>query len=250
MAYTHSRYKNRAPLDVQVNTPEAHIAADKATEAALPRLIAMAENPGPEIDARDETSRAFQNQIDALRKAEATQNQRQQRATQNGLTPNQMAFLEANPAFPNHPEPAKRALMAAHAEGHAEDSPEFHRAVLQHFNTEIGTIHAGVLADRHREPEPVKPEHSSPRAGLSGRQRQPKMDDEVESMDERIRRGGVPSAWLERSVVDGRSYQERNRGRVTLTAEERDIARRSGISERDYAMGKLDLMQRKANGEL
>ena len=56
--------------------------------------------------------------------------------------------------------------MAAHSEGHPEDSYEFHAAVHKHFHHEIGTLHSDKLVDqgtmRPPEPEPeLEPEKMS-----------------------------------------------------------------------------------------
>jgi hypothetical protein len=288
MVYTHSRYKNRAPLDVQVDTPEAHIAADKATDAALPRLIKMAENPGPEIDAvatarrdiekatasgdfnaqsdayrrlakaeraarpqasidishgDDDASTAFQKQIDALRQSEAIQKQRHQLAAKHGLTPNQSAFLEHNPSFPNHPDVAKRALMAAHAEGHAEDSDAFHASVHRHFHAEVGTIHPDHLVERGGMRPDDNPERADERPPPKPRQRQRQMDNDD---DDLAGRGRFVSAPVSRDVPDGRSYGEReqSRGRVTLSIEQKDMARRLGQSDVEYARGLIEMRKR------
>jgi hypothetical protein len=239
-SYRPKPYKDggAVPLHVEVDTPAARIESDKVTDHMLPVI----DKPALSIDVdhshtKDEASQAFQKQIDALRKSEDIQRQRHAAvASQHGLTPNQMRFLQENPSFPHHPEVAKRALMAAHAEGHADDSDLFHIAVGKHFTNEIGSIHSDVLADRH-EPEP-KPRH-----------RKPKMDD-----DDEVSRGRFVSAPVSRGDSGGGSFGRGSGadrpGRVTLSAEEKDLCRRTGQSEVEYARGKIDMLQRKAEGSL
>jgi hypothetical protein len=190
-----------------------------------------------DVDHGDDTaSSAFKGQIDALRKAEDTQRQRAADLTTEQKYADHVRevteHIKGHPDMIRHPQ-----ILAAAADevgrgdhGLAVHSLPFFDLVKANFENRM----RNEPPEQAPEPEePVKP------------RRKPEVDDEVESMNERVRRGGgrVPSAWLERSVPDGRSYNVRS-GRVTLSIEQKDMARRLGQSEVEYAKGLLEMRKR------
>jgi hypothetical protein len=88
------------PLEIQIDTPSAHLAADAATDHLLRAVDAGPPAASIDID-HDDASKAFQVQIDALRKSEDIQRQRAQAAqAPPALTLREQAFLKANPRRP------------------------------------------------------------------------------------------------------------------------------------------------------
>ena len=168
----------------------------------------------PEADSVDGASRAFQLQIDALRQSEEIQRQRAAQAAQAqpALTLKEAAFLKANPDFLDDHDLAHQALMRAHQGGHIADSDEFHSAVKSHWES-------------LRPPPAV--EDIAPAA--------------LEDL-ERPSRASMVSAPVSREVPSSH-YPERP-GRITLSAEMKDMARRLGQSEAEYARGLIEMRER------
>ena len=97
----------------------------------------------------DDASKAFQGQIDALRRAEG---HAARAATQHNLTPRQQAFLDANPEMLAEPERLGRALLDAHKAGHEPDSDNFHKHVADAFRIQHLEVAAHNKASLHHPP--------------------------------------------------------------------------------------------------
>jgi hypothetical protein len=177
------------------------------------------ERPKPEAD---DASRAFQLQIDALRQSEEIQRQRAAQAAQAqpALTLKEAAFLKAHPDFLNDHDLAHQALVRAHQGGHIADSDEFHKAVGEHF--------------RALKPPAVE----TPERPLKAKRA---YDYEADD-DGPSERSVMVSAPVSREVPSSH-YPERP-GRITLTPEMKDMARRLGQSEVEYARGLIEMRER------
>ena len=212
-------------LAVNIDDAAAHAAADRGTEQMLHHMEGGDSDP----------SAAFQSQIDALRQAEKYQRE----AASPQLSANQARFLAENPAFvesfANNPNLLIPAFRSAHLAGHEPDSPEFHAHVKQAF--EAGNAEMtprGWAPDRtpkFYEPKPMPEPDSGP--------------------DPDHKRGRIVSGPVSREGPAGTrasDYDGSSPSRVTLTAQEKSIARSIGQSEADYARGKIELARRKADG--
>jgi hypothetical protein len=214
------------PLDVQINTPSAHIAADANTGHLLRAVTA---GPAASIDIdHDDASKAFQVQIDALRRSEEIQRQRAAQAA-SALTLKEQAFLKDNPDFLDDHEIAHKALMKAHQGGHVPDSDEFHSAVKAHWQA-------------------LKPPADIAKAKLSPSSLA--LPDDLDDLAGPIERTRNVSAPVSRETQANGSYNSfgERPGRITLSAAQREAARFSGLTEREYAEQLIRLREEKKNG--
>jgi hypothetical protein len=220
-------------------------APDAITTAAVP------EN-NPTVD----TDNALKRQIEALRHSEQLvaqhneQLQRQQLARQaalqdlrpptgeqkianwkaHGLSDQEADFLQANPELIDNPELLSYAASQAYAEGLERGTAEHQRATKNHFDTAMRHLKAQAEAreptpEFFRPPEP--PEPPSPASTRSAMVSAP------------VSRG-VPSSDRTLSVPS----------RVSLSAEERQIAAASGISDQEYARNKILMLRKQRSGEI
>jgi hypothetical protein len=175
--------------------------------------------------ASDDASRAFQLQIDALKESERIQRQRAAQATQAAraaqappaLTLREAAFLKTHPDFLDNHDLAHQALVRAHQGGHVADSDEFHQAVGEHFKA-------------------LRP---SPPAVESSRLRLEQPDPDLPEPSERSLNYSAP---VSRDVPSSH-YPDRP-GRITLSVEQLDMARRLGQSPVEYAKALLGMRER------
>ena len=206
------------------------------------------ERPKPEADssAGDDASRAFQLQIDALRQSEEIQRQRAALAAQAppALTLREQAFLKANPDFLDDHDIAHKALMQAHQGGHVADSDEFHQAVGKHFRTMKTPPNAESLSMEYLEKMEALGEPIDPVSRVLDEARSPgfaKDTADVSAHDD-YNRNRMVSAPVSRDVPSSH-YPERP-GRITLSVEQKDMARRLNQSEAEYARGLLEMRER------
>ena len=210
----------------------------------------------------DDASTAFQGQIDALRRAEAHV---AQAATQpqHNLTPRQQAFLDANPEMLDQPERLSRALLDAHKAGHEPDSDAFHKHVEDVYRIQHLEV-AAANAARHEGHQPGSAEH---RAASDHH-----LDRLIDSVNDEPPKFFKPKPLPERRPIGIEnmatslaksdpvigdtasqryfrdSSQSTNPTKITLSPQEKEIARTLGQSEVDYARGKVELLRRKADG--
>lgn len=263
MARTKSHYRKfrdggavtpSAPLHIEVNSEASHVAADHATAHMLPALNRAVNvdvdvvqhdsglsghSPATAGDEND-ASVAFQRQIDALRKSEAAQRQRQAQQVPTSRAGRILEYRNAGfsddqsqyfTALEQNPDLTHQAIMAAREQGGVDEGSQvFHDAVRHHFEQ----LSAG--APTVRTPPPEAPLEPSPRAN------------EFFEAPASSRRsvGGMVSAPVSRNVPST-TYNERP-GRVTLSAQEKELCRHTGQSEVDYARGKIQLEEDKRNG--
>jgi hypothetical protein len=223
-----------------------------AEETALPVEVGVTDVLPQEggvveaISSSDDAAHAFKAQIEALKGAEEIARQRQaspvppaqqpidQRELrlaqwrQQGLSREQESFLRSNPILIDRPEITAFAKAEAHRDGHGPDKPEHYEVVKRNFNRISEELEQRAAARAKPEPEYSEPrsapQRSSPSVGYA--------------------------APVSREVPSGAYYSERRSSRVTLSPQEKEIARLSGISEEEYALGKMELKRRKEAGEI
>jgi hypothetical protein len=147
---------------------------------------------------------------------------------QNGLTPANEQFLIDHPEMIDHDQLTAYATQQALASGIEHDSDNFRHAVKQNFDTAMRHLKAQA------EHESPTPEFFAP---------PPKPTPEPASVKSAL--FSAPS----RQISNG----DRNLSlpsRVSLSAEERQIAAASGISDKQYAENKLRMMRMKQTGEI
>jgi hypothetical protein len=150
------------PLSVEVDTPQAHVAADAATE----QLMAAAESPQHSVSVdipSDDASQAFQRQIDELRRAEQVQRQRAapaipQTRAERILHWRDQGFSEDQSEYFNqlqeNPQLTHQAVMRARQDGLAdENSQAFHDKVRANFQLLNGVAPADVRLDMEPSPK-------------------------------------------------------------------------------------------------
>jgi hypothetical protein len=203
-----------------------------AETTLAPEATIAIDTDSPKAAAAADASVALQKQVEALRQSEQAAKDRAAPETRadivkrwkaNGLSDAQEAFLNQNLHMADVPHLLEAATAYARHRGHAEDSPDFFEAVK--------TYH-----DKHMSPP--EPEFEPP--SRSSRDYSTDSDAPV--------RASIVSAPVSRTVPGGYSDSSRS-NKVTLSAEEKDIANRMGMSLNDYAAGKLDMQQRKERGE-
>jgi hypothetical protein len=199
----------------------------------------------------DDASLAFQQQIASLRRAEAAQQQRGQAAPQptraerlnklrqEGLSEAAVSFLGANHEVMDYPHLADQAARIARDEGYLPDTEAFFQAVKSNFRN-ITT-----------PPEAEPSEALETAQKYSGAAPMPSPHDEASLERSRQNRvAAMVSAPVSREVPTSIREDRGISSRVTLSILEKEIARSAGISEVDYATGKLELARRKAAGEI
>jgi hypothetical protein len=227
-SYRPQRFKDggAVPLDVEIDTPRADVAADHATEQMLEA-----------VSPTDEASNAFQRQIDALRESERIQKQRNEVA----------AFLKANPAMIQHPEITGQAEIEAQKQGHQYRSPAFFKAVQDNFTDHLNQyreeLSDGYLEKMAELGEDVSDVSPVDRALEDAR---PSSLDYEPLSSVPSNRSGMYSAPISREVPSG-SYSDRP-GTVRMTPAMKEAARISGVSEREYAENVLRLREEKKSG--
>jgi hypothetical protein len=192
----------------------------------------------------DDPSAAFQGQIDALRRAEdhvahaATQ-------PQHGLTARQQAFIDANPEMLAEPQRLSRSILDAHMANHEIDSEAFHNHVANAFRIQHLEVAAHNKASLEHQPGTA--EHHQAAVNLDKfisdvNDDPPKFFKPKPMPEPEHQRGRFVSAPVSRggtmALAGGGDYQSNNPSRVTLSAEEKSIAKALGQSEVSYAQGK------------
>jgi hypothetical protein len=207
-----------------------------------------------DANSADDASLAFQEQIGKLRDAEEMQRQRAQAAPQptraerlnklrqEGLSEAAVSFLGANHEIMDYPHLADQAARIARDEGYLPDTEAFFQAVKSNF--------------RHiTTPPKAEPSEALETAQkYSGAAPMPSLHDKASLERSRQQRAAaILSAPVSRegsvSWSGRRESSDDRPDRVRLSVLEKEIARSAGISEVDYARGKLDLERRKRSGE-
>ena len=176
---------------------------------------------------------ALRGQIDSLKAAEELAHNpiAQRRAQtlhlwrQHGLQPVAEEFFTANPTLFVDPEAVSRAHVEAERQGLAMNSPEYFQFIASH--------HGDAPAPAPRAPEP-RPE--------------PRLSQE-QSTGRRMAVSAPPSRTVPRGYSDRDGYEFGTINRITLSPQEREAARLSGVDEETYARGKLEMLKRKAAGD-
>jgi hypothetical protein len=231
------------------NIPPPGEATAPAIEAPA---VAVEVQPQPELSQPDETALALQRQIDALARSEALQRQAAEQQLQpqrpmsredrlavwrmQGMPEVELKFLTANPALVDMPQLTAYAANEALQQGHERGSEAFLNATKLNFDKHLQHLQAQAQTPT----ESVMQE--TPKFFAPPAQPKPKPNG-----------GPIVSAPVSRTVPDGSGsrpeYQQDPR-RVTLSVDEREIARASGISEIEYARNKIKLQGMKSRGEV
>jgi hypothetical protein len=199
------------PLSVEVDTPRAHIEADKATAHMLPAMEAGAQasidiDHPDHPDHRDEASRAFKKQIDALRRSEEIQRQRNADLSTQREHADHVKLIQEH--IKSHPDMLKHPQVLAAA---ADEVGRGDHGLAVHSLAFFDRVKANFEDRLHRQ-----------------------------SMDE-----PAPSAPSRRARDTMSERQSGNRpGRITLSVEQKDMARRLGQSEVEYARGLIEMRER------
>jgi hypothetical protein len=176
----------------------------------------------------DDASEQFKKQIDALRHSEQIQRQRVSDAQQVEQVRN---YISQHPAMLENPGLLK---LAAHEVGNGDHgleahSPEFFNLVKANFENRMRRLN---------EPDDLSPSAETPKFFEPPEPRgSPSMFSAPVS---RSIPGSSPEAT---EVASGRKAS-----RVTLSIEQKDMARRLGQTEAEYALGLLELKRRKDGG--
>lgn len=184
----------------------------------------------------DESRHALKSQIENLRRSEQLQRQAQMRQPsreqllelwkQQGMTEPEADFLRANPELIDNPQLTALSAHEAAQMGHERGTESHMQATKQLFHNRLRD-HAMVNAQTPAFfAPPASPEPT-------GRQR-----------------SAIVSAPVSREAPGTTGgYSEPSPSRIHLTAAEVEIARASGISEKQYALNKLRMLRERSNGE-
>jgi hypothetical protein len=238
---TKSAYREKPSDEIPepVTVPSDGLPAIEPQPESNPEAV-QAEQVAIEADA---AAIALKAQLAAHRQAEALQSQHQQAAAMaqqqaptsreeklamwktQGMSEAEERFLAEHPLMVDHPTVLTQAIATTTRAGVSRDAPEFLSKVKQNFDVHLNRFQRQAAA---ASPEFFRPE--APRISS-----QPSV-------------GSFVSAPVSRDVVgaDRPSIPTK----VTLTAEEKDAAKFSGISERQYAENKLKMLGAKARGEI
>jgi hypothetical protein len=144
-----------------------------------------------------------------------------------GVNDTELQFLRDHPAMIDFPLATQAAVAKALQDGTERDSPAYWKAVETNFEEIMDHVKAQAATQPtpeffRPEPPPRVPSRPSP--------------------------ASFTSAPVSREASGDRPARPPTK--VTLTAEEREAARFSGISERQYAENKLKMIGAKARGEI
>ncbi|SDK14593.1 MULTISPECIES: hypothetical protein [Bradyrhizobium] len=234
------------PLEVQVDTALADIAADKATEHLL-NAVESPQQHTTSIDVpTDEASSAFLKQIEDLRNAEQIQRQRQAAPAPTALpgTPEERLQLwrrqgvsEDDAEHLNEliefPAITAEAVRDVERQGLNPNTREYHQAVRASFENH--------LLDRLHKP----PERKAPKQVDRGGYVEPEQLGPAER-----NRSSLVSAPPSRDTFANGSYNSYGDrpGTVRLSKAQLEAAAFSGITPREYAEQLLRLREEKENG--
>jgi hypothetical protein len=226
------------PLSVEVDTPRAHIEADKATAHMLPAMEAGAQasidiDHPDHPDHRDEASRAFKKQIDALRRSEEIQRQRNADLSTQREHADHVKLIQEH--IKSHPDMLKHPQVLAAA---ADEVGRGDHGLAVHSLAFFDRVKANFEDRLHRqsmdEPAPSAPSRRA-RGGAVD-------DDGDEPARTRFMSAPVSREWYGDTMSE---RQSGNRpGRITLSVEQKDMARRLGQSEVEYARGLIEMRER------
>ena len=149
-----------------------------------------------------------------------------------GLTKQEAEFFDSREDMMANQQHAGEAAAETLAAGYERDSPEFFQAVEENFAKRIEAMNPQPA----EQPTPVffQPPEAPRRSPAPAAPPD---------------RSSLYAAPVSRQTPTG-GYREPSPSQVRLSAAEVEIARASGVTERQYAEGKLRLMRAKANGEL
>jgi hypothetical protein len=194
--------------------------ADGAKNRLLEQLAALRQSE--EIQRQHQAVAA----IHAARAIPQTREEKLALWAQQGMTPDEAAFLQANPEMIDHHQVTAHAVAAVTQAGIDRETPQFFEAVRAEFDKRLHHAKAAGSA--------MAPAYFAPPAP------RPPSD-----------RSEIYSAPVAREVptAQGRP-REISPNKITLSPDERLIAKQSGISEVEYAKHKLVMLSRKQRGEL
>ena len=209
---------------------------EQPIESAPPEAPAVETTP-EQPENRDEAALALQRQIEELKRSEEMQRQQQavlqqpQPVTreqklalwrQSGLSEEEAHFLQRNPEMIDHPQITGFAVSQAEQAGYQRGSDGHFDAVKKIFDEQFN----GPQAESPAMPTPKFFRPPPPPAPA--------------------RPSNLVSAPVSRTVPDG---SPRPRGKVTLSPDEQEAARISGVSLEEYAKEKARYQGMKASGE-
>jgi hypothetical protein len=204
---------------------------DAAPETPAPDVPPLpAELPAAQEPQRqDDATLALRRQIESLRQSEQVQRQpqpmtREQRLAAwqaQGLSDAEMQFFQNHPAMLDHPELTNFAVHKAREAGFERGTEGIFAAVEKIFNANQPQAQAPAMPETPTFFEP--PAQRPSRVGYS--------------------------APVSRSIPSGGSGRRSSPGRVTLSPQEIEAARVSGISIEDYAKNKIEYQRQLEAGE-
>jgi hypothetical protein len=262
------------PETSMLRTPIAETTPEPKTEAEpSPRPQAAAQpQAAPPQSAADDPTAAFQRvaaqymeakqqQIEAARQQQLHQEQQQLRQEQlqrfqqlspreqvlevwkqSGISETESAFFAAHPSLLDHPKVTQQAIALAMEAGHQRGSDTINQAVLHAFDRLQALIAEQQQAAEY-QPEPQAAPPQPQVQPLMSTERPPKAFSPLPPP-------AAPRIPVSAPVTPRVPSADRNpvSSQVRLTAEEREIARMSNMTDEEYALQKRRLMAEKRQG--
>jgi hypothetical protein len=233
------RSQNKADIStnipkVEVTTPptETNVAVDaNGPDLALKRQIEALRN-SEQLQRQHQEQMQQERLARAARLADMRPPSREEKLAawkQNGLTPANEQFLIEHPEMIDHDQLTAYATQQALASGVEQDTDNFRRAVKTNFDTALRHLKAQA---ENADPTPAffAPPQAKPASEPAFRSA---LASAPVSRD-------IPSANRDLSISS----------RVSLSREEVEIAKASGITEKQYAENKIRMMRMKRDGSL
>jgi hypothetical protein len=203
-------------------------AADAATEALKAQIAALKR--GEQMQQMRVQAGMMQDQTAAMqaKAAEWAQSPPSHKElldhweTHFSMPKSERAFLEEHPELVDNRELTSRAALEAHQQGLERGTEAFNQAVLAGFHRHLQG------AQRRQVERPAAPMLAPPERDA----------------------GSFVSAPVSREAPSAGDGSRNRPGRITLSTQERDFARSIGLSEENYAMQKLRLINAKATGDI
>ena len=250
-----SRYREKIPAD-EISAPSAPVDDERIQPSETTHIEFTNNKADPsvgivtdEIPQPDEATLTLQKQIADLKKSEELQRQyalhvaaaraqpptREQKLAmwrQQGADEGDLEFLEQNPAMVDMHDLTRAASGEAEQQGHERGTPEHREATRAIFHQHL----------QAQQAQPARPAAADPAGFFQPPERR-------HVAPEPASPSALYSAPVSRTAPSG-GPSELSPRQVRLSPAEQQIARASGISDVQYAEGKLRMLKAKAAGEL
>lgn len=225
------RGKYKSQVEAERAAEQAKPAAEVNVAIVHTKPAQTAEEATANASAADSAAAHLKAQIDALHQSEQMQRQaHSQAADEQRIAAREQAFMQEHPLLLQHPHLTQWAYQAAQRQGHKRGTEELLFATKALVQQEAAKLHDHTPSSAPPPPPPSPPNEEPMPSHYSNLGSTPPEESDY-SPQRRI-----VSAPVSR---DGGSYNSKQR--ITLSPQEREIAKLSGLTDLEYAKQKMRL---------